>query len=114
MKLKSNNFDGYDFGDDGRLDRVRDYLGRETRIDFLIEDKTAGTMPLIGEAKYYHYLVEGVSRGGRNALDDIQRDYEKLKTFLKYGICKYDELFGKKYQWMLLICKFYMEFITLC
>ena len=89
MHLTSRNFDGYKFSDNGNLEKVKDKLGKNARIDFLVEDGTVDLLSVCGEAKYFRYSIEGVARGGRTVLDSIEEDFEKLKAFTKYEICRY-------------------------
>ena len=77
MNLKSKNFDGYKFSDNGNLEKVRKKLGKNTRIDFLVEDSTDDLLAVCGEAKYFRYSVEGVSHGRITVLDAIDEDFEK-------------------------------------
>lgn len=93
MNLKSKNFDGYSFSDNGNLERVKKVLKRDARVDFLVDDLSNHQFPVIGEAKYFRYSIEGISRGRRDVLDEIQKDYEKLKTFIENKICKYGVYF---------------------
>ena len=88
MNLKSRNFDGYKFSDDGNLDEAREKLRKNARIDFLVEDGTDDLLSVCGEAKYFRYSIEGISRGTRTILDAIEDDFEKLKIFSKYDICR--------------------------
>ena len=89
MHLTSRNFDGYKFSDNGNLEKVKDKLGKKARIDFLVEDGTVDLLSVCGEAKYFRYSIEGVARGGRTVLDSIEEDFEKLKAFTKYEICRH-------------------------
>ena len=88
MNLKSRNFDCYKFSDNGNLDKVREKLGKNIRIDFLVEDGTDDLLSVCGEAKYFRYSIEGISRGTRTIMDSIEDDFEKLKVFSKYDICR--------------------------
>jgi hypothetical protein len=88
MNLKSKNFEGYEFSDNGSLSKVQEKLGKNARIDFLIEETTSSTLSVCGEAKYFRYSIEGVSRGRITIIDAIKEDFEKLKTFSKYEICQ--------------------------
>ena len=88
MNLKSRNFDGYKFSDNGNLSKVRDKLGRNARIDFLVEGPSNDIFSVCGEAKYFRYSIEGISRGARTIIDAIQKDFEKLKIFSKYEVCQ--------------------------
>ena len=52
----------------------------------ILEDNT--TERRCGEAKYFRYSIEGISRGTRTIIDAIEKDFEKLKTFSKYEVCQ--------------------------
>ena len=69
MNLKSRNFDGYKFSDNGNLSKVRDKLRRNARIDFLVEGPSNDIFSVCGEAKYFRYSIEGISRGTRTITD---------------------------------------------
>ncbi|MCL5989183.1 MAG: hypothetical protein M1166_02495 [Candidatus Thermoplasmatota archaeon] len=88
MNLKSKNFEGYEFSDNGNLSKVQEKLGKNARIDFLVAGPTNDIFPVCGEAKYFRYPIEGISRGTRTITDAIEEDFEKLRTFLKYEVCQ--------------------------
>ena len=89
ISLASSNFDGYKFADNGSLEKVRKKLGKKVRVDFLVDDMSGDHFAAIGEAKYFRYSVKGFSRGNRTVMEDIDYDFQKLKTFLENHICKY-------------------------
>jgi hypothetical protein len=88
VNLKSRNFVGYKFCDNGNLSKVRDKLGRNARIDFLVEGSSNDIFSVCREAKYFRYSIEGISRGTRTIMDAINEEFEKLKIFLKNEICQ--------------------------
>ena len=86
--MKSRNFDGYKFSDYGNLDEAREKLGEKRRIDFLVEDGNDDLLSVCGEAIYFRYSIEVISRGTRTLLEAIEDDFEKLKLFSEYDICR--------------------------
>lgn len=68
---------------------VRRKLGKEIDMDFLVEDREEELLPVCGEAKYFRYTIEGVSHVRRTSLKAIEEDYERLKTFSQYKICRH-------------------------
>ena len=89
MNLTSSNFDGYQFAENGSLEKVIKKLRKKTRVDFLVDDMSRDHFAAIGEAKYFRYSIEGISRGKRTVFEAIDDDYEKLKTFLENHVCKH-------------------------
>ncbi len=89
MRLTPKNFDGYVFSDNGNLAKVQDKFGKKVDVDFLVEDREDELLSVCGEAKYFRYSIEGVAHGRRNLLEAIKEDYERLKTFSKYEICRH-------------------------
>ncbi len=89
MRLTPNNFDGYTFSDNGNLAKVQHKLGKKVDIDFLVEDREDELLSVCGEANYFRYKIEGVSHGRRTLLEAIEEDYERLKTFSQYKICRH-------------------------
>ena len=87
--LKSSNFDSYRFANNGNLERTRRALGKKAKVDFLIDDGSNDILVAIGEAKYFHYKVEGVSRGAKTVLGEVGKDFNRLTTFEKEKICRY-------------------------
>ena len=88
-KLKPSNFKSYRIGYNGNLESARRALGKITKVDFLIEDRSTDIFVAIGEAKYFRYKVEGISRGTRTVLGEVGDGYNRLTTFEKEEICKY-------------------------
>jgi hypothetical protein len=89
MNLKRKNFDGRAFSDNRSLDTIKEKLGRNARVDFLVDDMSPKHLAAIGEAKYFRYSIEGISRGKRNVMDAIDEDHEKLKLLVDNDVCKY-------------------------
>ena len=57
MKLSPRNFDGYKFADNGNLEKVKEKLGRNAIIDFIVEDGSDDLLSACGEAKYFRYSI---------------------------------------------------------
>lgn len=95
MNLTTKNFESYSFSDNGSLEEVKKVLKvkKSPRVDFLVDDRSNSIFPAIGEAKYFRYSIKSVSRGKRDAISDLDKDYKRLHAFIHNQICKYGVYF---------------------
>jgi hypothetical protein len=88
MNMRSRNFEDYTFTEG--LEKVKKkFKGKTLRVDFLIDDKSLNRLEVIGEVKYFRYSIENLSRGARDVITEIGKDFEKLRALRENGVCNH-------------------------
>jgi len=90
MHLERNlnySFRGFDF--DNKLEELKKNLGRFPKVDLIIaSEDSVGSFLMCGEAKYFHYSVEAISRGRQTVEEVIKKDIKTLSKIKDLGIAE--------------------------
>lgn len=65
-----NNFGGYNFSKNGKLEKLKNKIKKQPKIDLIVAKETDFDNPflLCGEAKFFHTSMENASHKERECL----------------------------------------------